>query len=206
MELKIIQISLGTVLETSAAMIAEMAQNKGLELVCSPVLELFQSNYLGDPARVPQVITNLCITSIKFTAWGYIEISAEIIAHDTHQVTARIAIQDTGIGLDVSVQKEILNFFSQADSSTTRRYGRTGLGLSICKHLVELMGGEIVVISKKGQGSTFWFTIKMPTTAACSAVEEHTGEEPKVRAKRLLVVTESTARGASLARRIDAEQ
>jgi signal transduction histidine kinase/CheY-like chemotaxis protein len=206
MELKIIQISLGNVLETSAAMFAEMAQNKGLELVCSPDLELFQSHYLGDPARVQQVITNLCGNSIKFTEWGYIEISAEIIAHDTHQVTARIAIRDTGIGLDVSVQKEILNSFSQADSSTTRRYGGTGLGLSICKHLVELMGGEIGVISKKGQGSTFWFTIKMPTTASCSAVEEHTGEEPKVRAKRLLLVTESTALGASLVRRIEAEQ
>ena len=206
MELEATPFCPGDVLEASAAMFSEMAQNKGLELVCSPELELFQNNYVGDPARLQQVITNLCGNSIKFAEQGNIEISAGIIGRRNDQVTLKVAIRDTGIGLDESVQEHIFTSFSQADSSTTRRYGGTGLGLSICKHLVELMGGEIGVASKKGEGSTFWFTVLLQTTEASQFTEEQVNEAQNALSKKLLLVSDSAVLGASLARRIAAEQ
>jgi len=201
MILEATQFSLGDLLESSGAMFAEMAQNKGLELVCSPEPELFQDCYMGDPSRVHQVITNLCGNSIKFTEQGHIEISARIIDRSSDRVTVKVVIRDTGIGLDKNVQQQIFNSFSQADSSTTRRYGGTGLGLSICKHLVELMGGEIGVSSKKDEGSAFWFTMSLQTTAASQPFEQ-----PKTPAQKILLVTDSEVLGASLTVRIAAEQ
>ncbi len=201
MELEATPFCPGDVLEASGAIFAEMAQNKGLELVCSPELELFQNNYMGDPARLQQVITNLCGNSIKFAEQGHIEILAGIIGRSNDQVTLKVSIRDTGIGLDESVQEHIFTSFSQADSSTTRRYGGTGLGLSICKLLVELMGGEIGVTSEKGEGSTFWFTVALQTTEAIQSTEEQ-----KVLPKEVLLVSDSTVLGASLAKRIAAEQ
>ena len=206
MELETTPFCPGDILEATGAMFAEMAQNKGLEFVCSPEFELFENDYMGDPSRLQQVITNLCGNSIKFTEQGHIEISAEIIGRNSDQVTVKVAIRDTGIGLDKKVQEQIFDSFSQADSSTTRRYGGTGLGLSICKHLVELMGGEIGVTSKKGEGSTFWFTVTLQTTETSQPREERTGEERRALAKKLLLITDSTVLGASLAERIAAEQ
>jgi signal transduction histidine kinase/CheY-like chemotaxis protein len=206
MELETTPFCPGDVLEATAAMFAEMAQNKGLEFICSPELELFQSSYLGDPARLQQIVTNLCGNSIKFTEQGHVEIRAEIVDRNSDQVRLKVAIRDTGIGLDTDVQEQIFDSFSQADSSTTRRYGGTGLGLSICKHLVELMGGEIGVTSNKGEGSTFWFTVTLQTTEASQSSETLANEEQASLSKKLLVITNSTVLGASLARRIAAEQ
>ncbi len=206
MELEMTEFCPGDILEATGTMFAEMVQNKGLELVCSPELELFQFSYMGDPSRLQQVVTNLCGNSIKFTEQGHIEISAEIIDRSSGHATVKVVIRDTGIGLDDNVQEQIFTSFSQADSSTTRRYGGTGLGLSICKHLVELMGGEIGVTSKKGEGSTFWFTVSLQTTEASRPIEEHTDEEQKALSQKILLVTNSTVLGASLAKRIAAEQ
>ncbi len=205
MELEETKFCPGDILEATGAMFAEMAQNKGLELVCSPELALFQS-YIGDPSRVQQIITNLCGNSIKFTEQGYIEISANVIDRSSGQVTVKVAIRDTGIGLDDNEQEQIFNSFSQADSSTTRRYGGTGLGLSICKHLVELMGGEIGVSSHKSEGSTFWFTVPLQTIEAGVPLEVHIDEEQRALAQKLLLVTDSRVLGASLGKRIAAEQ
>ncbi len=206
MELEETQFCPGDILEATGAMFAEMAQNKGLELVCSPELELFQSGYIGDPSRMQQIVTNLCGNSIKFTEQGHIEISAEIIDRKNDHVIVKVLIRDTGIGLEESVQNEIFNSFSQADSSTTRRYGGTGLGLSICKHLVELMGGEIGVTSHRGEGSTFWFTVSLQTTGASTSLEKQVDEEQKALAQKLLLVTDSTILGAKLAKTIAGEQ
>ena len=205
MELESTQFCPGEILENAGAMFAEMAQNKGLELVCSPDLELFQ-NYVGDPSRVQQIITNLCGNSIKFTEQGHIEMSAEVIDRESDRVKIKVVIRDTGIGLDSDVQEQIFNSFSQADSSTTRRYGGTGLGLSICKHLVELMGGEIGVNSKKGKGSTFWFTVPLTTVENSLSAGQEGDEEQAISAQKVLLVTDSKVLGASLEKRILAEQ
>ncbi len=205
MELEVIEFCPGDILEASGAMFAEMAQNKGLELVCSPELELFQGNFLGDPSRLQQVITNLCGNSIKFTEQGYIEISAEIISWSGDQVVVKVYVRDTGIGFDDNVQEQIFTSFSQADTSTTRRYGGTGLGLSICKHLIELMGGEIGVASKKGEGSTFWFTVPLQTAGAMVMSEGQPDEVREALSQKLLFVADSPVLGASLAKRVAAE-
>ena len=205
MELEATRFCPGEIFESTAAMFAEMAQNKGLELVCSPDLELFQA-YVGDPSRVQQIITNLCGNSIKFTEEGYVEMLAEIVDREGDQVMVKIVIRDTGIGLDDDVQEQIFNSFSQADSSTTRRYGGTGLGLSICKHLVELMGGEIGVSSKKGKGSAFWFTVPLKIAQASQPAKHQPDGARKVSPMKVLLVTNSTVLGTSLASRITAEQ
>ncbi len=204
MELESTPFCPGEILENAGAMFAEMAQNKGLELICSPDLESF-GTFTGDPSRMQQIITNLCGNSIKFTEQGYVEMSSEIIDRKGDEVTVKVAIRDTGIGLDDEVQEQIFNSFSQADSSTTRRYGGTGLGLSICKHLVELMGGEIGVVSKKGKGSTFWFSV--PLNVADDVAQQGDGVDlAGFEPKKLLLVTDSTVLGASLVKRITAEQ
>ena len=206
MELETTLFCPGDVLEATGAMFAEMAQNKGLEFVCTPELGLFRHSYLGDPGRLQQIVTNLCGNSIKFTEHGHVEITAEIVDRNSDQVKLKVAIRDTGIGLDTGVQGQIFDSFSQADSSTTRRYGGTGLGLSICKHLVELMGGEIGVISNKGEGSTFWFTVVLETTEAGASSRTQANEGQVPLSKKVLLITDSAVLGASLARRIASEQ
>ncbi len=205
MELEATEFCPGEILEITGAMFAELAQNKGLELVCSPDLEVFE-RYIGDPSRIQQIITNLCGNSIKFTEQGHVEMSAEIAERKGDEATVKVVIRDTGIGLDDDVQEQIFNSFSQADSSTTRRYGGTGLGLSICKHLVELMGGEIGVTSKKGRGSAFWFTVPLKIAADGSAEAPETEAADVLVPQKLLLVTDSTVLGASLVKRLAAEQ
>lgn len=206
MELEATRFSPGEVLETTTAMFAEMAQNKGLELICSPAPELFQDNFMGDPSRIQQVITNLCGNSIKFTDQGYVEISASIVNRKTDRATLKVSIKDTGIGLDDEVQEQVFNSFSQADSSTTRRYGGTGLGLSICKHLVELMGGEIGVSSKRDEGSIFWFTISLQCVQSTPQLAAPADAGQEIPPQKLLLVTDSAVLGTSLSKRIAAEQ
>ena len=117
---------------------------------------------LGDPTRLKQVIINLINNAMKFTDSGHILIAAEKIKEDDLNVSVRFSVQDTGIGISTEQQKRIFNAFEQADGSTTRKYGGTGLGLTICTKLVELMGGELGVISDINEGSEFHFTIDLP--------------------------------------------
>ncbi|UCD82069.1 MAG: response regulator, partial [Desulfobacterales bacterium] len=113
---------------------------------------------VGDPLRLGQVLINLANNAIKFTEKGEIVISARLVKETEDQVTLEFAVSDTGIGLTREQIDNLFKAFSQADTSTTRKYGGTGLGLTICKRLVEMMGGEIRVASTPGQGSTFRFT------------------------------------------------
>jgi CheY-like chemotaxis protein len=115
----------------------------------------------GDAGRLRQILTNLVSNAIKFTAKGTIKLHIQKDAEDNHFVIIRFIVQDSGIGIAAEKLEYIFEPFTQVDTSTTRIYGGSGLGLSICKRLAELMGGGIGVKSAEGQGSTFWFTVAM---------------------------------------------
>jgi signal transduction histidine kinase len=116
---------------------------------------------LGDPLRIRQVLLNLVGNAVKFTAEGSVAVNAEIIEKSTATLTLAIAVTDTGIGIPADRLQTIFQAFSQADSSTTRQYGGTGLGLTISRQLVQLMGGDITVTSETGRGSCFRFTLQL---------------------------------------------
>jgi signal transduction histidine kinase/CheY-like chemotaxis protein len=120
----------------------------------------------GDSTRLRQIIINLLGNAFKFTEQGFISLEASLAPDSTDGNLLRFAVADSGIGINSTAHPNLFDSFNQADTSTTRKYGGTGLGLAICKNLAELMGGEIGVYSKRGKGSTFWFT------AAFSVINE----------------------------------
>jgi PAS domain S-box-containing protein len=117
---------------------------------------------LGDALRLQQVLVNLAGNAIKFTAQGEVLVQIKVLAQTGPDATLRIAVRDSGIGIAPEHQQHIFDGFSQAEASTTRRFGGTGLGLSISRRLVELMGAELALDSVPGQGSTFYFTVTLP--------------------------------------------
>ncbi|AIE86900.1 hybrid sensor histidine kinase/response regulator [Fimbriimonas ginsengisoli] len=139
---------------------APAAHAKGLELGCvmPPSVPEF---VLGDPGRLRQILTNLVSNAVKFTSEGEVTLSASVVRHGANRITYRISVRDTGIGIPPDRQERIFESFTQADGSTTRKYGGTGLGLTICRQLVELMGGAIGVMSEPGKGSEFWLEIPL---------------------------------------------
>ncbi|MGB6876200.1 MAG: ATP-binding protein [Silvibacterium sp.] len=143
-----------------AKVLAIKAQQKGLEFIFDVRPEV-PDNVLGDPARLRQVLVNLVGNSIKFTENGEIEVNVQTAAQGLQGTILRFSVRDTGIGIPVDKQDKIFDAFSQTDSSTTRKYGGTGLGLTISGQLVALMGGRIWVDSEIGRGSTFHFTVQV---------------------------------------------
>jgi CheY-like chemotaxis protein len=139
-------------------------QQKGLQLTKELAADL-PATVVGDPGRLRQVLTNLCDNAIKFTAQGAVKVSVvwRDLADQGYEL--QLAVADTGAGIAKDKQELIFSAFAQADSSTTRQFGGTGLGLTICARLVELMGGRIWVESAPGRGSTFHFTVRV----ACPA-------------------------------------
>jgi CheY-like chemotaxis protein len=129
---------------------------------------------IGDALRLEQVLINLSINAIKFTSIGQVEVRTELLSRDSEQIFLRFSVRDTGIGIAPELQSGVFAAFTQADSSTTRRFGGTGLGLTICRQLVNLMGGEIGLVSVLGKGSEFWFTVPLKTVAEADSVVSNT--------------------------------
>ncbi len=164
-----VAFSVATAIEDGKALIAGVAQRKGLRLGCRvdpdlpPVL-------VGDPLRLRQVLNNLLSNAVKFTAEGEIVVRAGVESRGATSVVLRIEVTDTGVGIPPAQQGYIFNAFEQADSGTARHYGGTGLGLAISKRLVQAMNGTIGVVSRVGEGSTFWFTARFRLAPASDTV------------------------------------
>ena len=141
-----------------AKTLAVRAYEKGLELVCD--LGEVPTQLVGDPLRLRQVLTNLVGNAVKFTSKGAVVVSAAVVSKEPQEVVLQFAVADTGIGIASEDQERIFAPFTQADASTTRQYGGTGLGLTITQRLVDLMGGRIWVESEPDKGSTFRFTVR----------------------------------------------
>jgi CheY-like chemotaxis protein len=157
-DLEIINFDLEHVIVDIERTLGLSAKKKGIKLLKSVSTDL--PAYLkGDPTRLRQVLANLVNNAIKFTSQGSVTIEVNSETQNRDQVRLRFEVTDTGIGIPVESLSRMFQSFSQADASTTRKFGGTGLGLSISKHLVTLMGGEIGVKSTAGLGSAFWFTI-----------------------------------------------
>ncbi len=159
MTLELLDFDLWQTLEETSLMFAQRADEAGLKLSC--LIEPGVPQYLkGDPGRLRQIVTNLIGNALKFTSQGSVTVNVSLAEEQDNSPTVRFEINDTGIGIPKSRLAAIFEPFTQANGSTTRKYGGTGLGLAICKQLAELMGGEIGVTSEEGRGSTFWFTTR----------------------------------------------
>ncbi len=145
-------------IEDTADLFAAPAYEKGLMLIVDVDLDIPQE-CIGDGLRVSQILNNLLGNAIKFTEKGLIRIQFKLLSMNLEQLQLMISVEDTGIGISSDSLENVFSMFTQADESTTRRFGGTGLGLSICKHLTQLMGGDMGVKSSLGVGSLFWSTI-----------------------------------------------
>ncbi len=165
-----VDFDLHSLVKSSAAMLAPQARAKGLclSMQFSPQVPFLLR---GDPLHLRQVILNLLGNAIKFTMEGEVCLRVKRIQETDASVTVRIEVTDTGIGISPEAQCRIFKRFTQADESITRRYGGTGLGTTIAKELVELMGGEIGIRSELGVGSTFWFTVELERQPASDSLE-----------------------------------
>jgi two-component system sensor histidine kinase/response regulator len=181
------RFQLEDVLNNLANLIGIKAGEKGLELLFNVDKEA-PTALVGDPLRLGQILINLANNAVKFTETGEIIVSVSPVEKDESTVTMQFSVQDSGIGLTEEQRDKLFQAFAQADTSTTRKYGGTGLGLTISKKLCEMMGGEIRVDSVPGEGSTFIFT------AIFGLHEEKTISlipGPDLRGKRVLVVDDN---------------
>ncbi len=169
LDLQALDFNLDTTIEEVAALVASNARGKDVEVV-SFVESDVPRRVRGDPYRLRQVLTNLMGNAVKFTKQGEVLVQACLDKASEDESIIRVQVRDTGIGIAPEVAKKLFQPFTQADASTTRRFGGTGLGLVISKRLVEMMGGEIGVDSVADKGSTFWFTVRL--AAAQSSAEE----------------------------------
>ena len=160
LELERIEFGLRGTIEEAVDLFAEPAGKKKLELTCY-IPDDIPDHVLGDPVRLRQILLNLVGNAVKFTPSGDVAVQVALLARQRDALTLKVEIADTGLGIPAQVQSRLFTAFSQADGSTTRRFGGTGLGLAIVKQLVHLMGGEVGLTSSSNQGSTFWFTIQL---------------------------------------------
>ncbi len=182
LDLEHVPFALRPTLDDALLPFALQARGKGLALTCR-VEDAVPDSLVGDPNRLRQILVNLVGNAIKFTDAGGVDVRVELLADDAGRVGLRFTVRDTGIGIPAEKQARIFQSFEQADSSTTRRYGGTGLGLTIAGRLAAMMGGQIGVQSAPGKGSTFYFTVRFdrgadrPAPAAPAAAPSPDGPQ-----------------------------
>ncbi len=193
------EFELEKVLDNVANLVAEKTAIKGLELVFD-VDKNVPSSLIGDPLRLGQILINYCNNAVKFTEQGEIHIVVRVKEQTDKDVLIHCAVRDTGIGLTAEQRGRLFRSFSQADASTTRKFGGTGLGLVISKNLAELMGGEVGVESELGKGSTFWFTARLGKSVGLQRKLVLSGD---LQGKRVLVVDDNESARLVLSRMLD---
>jgi signal transduction histidine kinase/ActR/RegA family two-component response regulator len=175
----------GALTEELANLLAPRAEAARLRFILDIDARLESVQLLGDPLRLQQILLNLAGNAIKFTERGEVRVVARIAEDDGESVLLELSIWDTGIGIAPEAVERIFNPFEQADGSTTRKFGGTGLGLPICQRLVRLMGGEIQVVSTPGAGSVFTFAVRLRRAPEVSAESSGT-HQSGVAAERAL--------------------
>ncbi len=200
MQLELVETQVTRVVERAMDILSDRARAKELEMVAffDPGVPAVLR---GDPGRLHQVLTNLLANAVKFTERGEVVVRVSLEQQADDFTVLRFTVRDTGIGIKLEAQKRLFLPFSQADSSTTRRYGGTGLGLVISKQLVELMGGHIGVDSEPGRGSSFWFTSRFENCPAAAAAPER---PPQLQRMRALFVDDSATTRKALTERMRA--
>jgi CheY-like chemotaxis protein/HPt (histidine-containing phosphotransfer) domain-containing protein len=189
-------------IEDSVRLLAPRADQKGLELSCRIAPDV-PPTLSGDPGRLRQILLNLVSNAIKFTDTGEVGVEVTVAERSDHDVLLRCTVRDTGVGIPEDKQWQIFGAFVQADASTTRKYGGTGLGLTISSQLVELMGGRLWIESRPGAGSQFHFVVRL-------AVPDHAAETPlpdfDLRTIRALVVDDNATNRHILAEILESWQ
>jgi signal transduction histidine kinase/CheY-like chemotaxis protein len=184
MDLDIVPFQLHERVFRAVKPLALLAYQKGLALTCEIHPDV-PDEIAADPIRFSQILVNLVSNAIKFTAVGEVEISLSVDSLTESRVCLHFLVRDTGIGIPIERQKAVFDAFSQADSSTTRSFGGTGLGLTICARLAQMMGGKIWVVSQPGRGSSFHFTMD---AAIIRPREENHPQPPDPAALPILIV------------------
>ncbi len=172
LDLEIIPFSLREVFNNVVSMMVLKAEEKGLEFSVNDVG--VPTNLIGDPLRLQQILTNICFNAIKFTEKGYVNVTVSVVRKTPEEVRLNFDVEDSGIGLTDQQKARLFDPFAQADSSVTRQYGGTGLGLTISRQLVNALGGEIKVTSEYGKGSRFSFELpfKLAQSSECADPEQ----------------------------------
>jgi signal transduction histidine kinase/ligand-binding sensor domain-containing protein/CheY-like chemotaxis protein len=196
-ELESVPLDLAQILEECTTLFAGAAEAKGIELIVCPPLPC-SSILLGDPLRIRQIVLNLVGNAVKFTLHGEIVVKADIEQAQSG-AEARITVSDTGVGMDAATIGKIFEPFTQADESTTRRFGGTGLGLAICRELAELMDGTVAVESRPNVGSTF--RVRLPLAVSAQRSPQQSDE---FAARTVRILTRRPALAESLARHVTA--
>ncbi len=193
LELESVQFDPSQLLEDVIELSATLAHSKGIRVAAAPMPD-FPGLVMGDPHRLRQVLSNLIGNAVKFTDKGGVIVRAEAVPSTTSQAVLRFEVVDTGIGIDADAQARLFKSFSQADGSTSRRFGGTGLGLAISRQLVELMGGKIGILSEPGRGSTFWFQIVLGASSVSTP-----GARRPLAGRSYLVATPHAIEGQAIA-------
>jgi signal transduction histidine kinase/DNA-binding response OmpR family regulator len=188
LDIETIPFSLGDVLDNLSNVVGLKADEKGLELLLDVPLQVPRA-LVGDPSRLGQVLLNLGNNAVKFSDSGEVVLTVRMVERDEDSVRLRFTVRDTGIGMSPEQLQRLFRPFTQADASTSRRYGGTGLGLAISRHLVKLMGGELAVESELGQGSRLYFELRF-------GLQPGAADEPvdaSLSGTRVLVVDDNAA-------------